>query len=175
MQNIIRITIFYIVLHRALQARVSRQVMMNVEEDHSDDEPKQPERVFLADLRRRGKKKAIAPINRVGSAIRSKHVNVQICCEILSFSTFSVIIKKVFNFDGFCEQVFLEACSHTAPLSSAMFQTVGWWSLTRTRLKAPALQSLSWSLGWPLPLPGQRRTSRIPKNGAMSRYETSRC
>ncbi|XP_074515998.1 mitotic checkpoint serine/threonine-protein kinase BUB1 beta [Sebastes fasciatus] len=57
--------------HKALQARVSRQVMMNVEEDHSDDEPKQPERVFLADLRRRGKKKAIAPINRVGSAIRS--------------------------------------------------------------------------------------------------------
>ncbi|XP_037602426.1 mitotic checkpoint serine/threonine-protein kinase BUB1 beta [Sebastes umbrosus] len=57
--------------HKALQARVSRQVMMNVEEDDSDDEPKQPERVFLADLRRRGKKKAIAPINRVGSAIRS--------------------------------------------------------------------------------------------------------
>lgn len=57
--------------HKALQARVSRQVMMNVEEDDSDDEPQQPERVSLADLKRRGKKKAIAPINRVGSSIRS--------------------------------------------------------------------------------------------------------
>ena len=52
---------------------------MNVEEDDdSDDEPKQPERVSLADLKHRGKKKAIAPVNRVGSAIRSKHVNIQI-------------------------------------------------------------------------------------------------
>ncbi|XP_075964693.1 mitotic checkpoint serine/threonine-protein kinase BUB1 beta [Anarhichas minor] len=55
--------------HKALQARVSRQVMMNVEEDDSDDEPKQPERNSLAELKRRGKKKA--PINRVGSSIRS--------------------------------------------------------------------------------------------------------
>ena len=73
------INIFCIVVRRALQARVSRQVMMNVEEDDdSDDEPKQPERVSLADLKHRGKKKAIAPVNRVGSAIRSKHVNIQI-------------------------------------------------------------------------------------------------
>ncbi|XP_070777122.1 mitotic checkpoint serine/threonine-protein kinase BUB1 beta [Enoplosus armatus] len=57
--------------HKALQARVSRQVMMNVEEDDSDDEPKQPERVSLADLKHRGKKKAIAPINRTGPAIKS--------------------------------------------------------------------------------------------------------
>ncbi|XP_054469430.1 mitotic checkpoint serine/threonine-protein kinase BUB1 beta isoform X2 [Anoplopoma fimbria] len=57
--------------HKALQARVSRQVMMNVEEDDSDDEPKQAERVSLANLKCRGKKKAIAPINRVGHSIRS--------------------------------------------------------------------------------------------------------
>ncbi|XP_068436635.1 mitotic checkpoint serine/threonine-protein kinase BUB1 beta [Clinocottus analis] len=58
--------------HKALQARVSRQVMMNVEEDSDDEQqPKQPERVSLADLKRRGKKKTIAPINRVGSSIRS--------------------------------------------------------------------------------------------------------
>ncbi|XP_034530479.1 mitotic checkpoint serine/threonine-protein kinase BUB1 beta [Notolabrus celidotus] len=57
--------------HKALQARVSRQVMMNVEEDDSDDEPKQPERCSLADLKHRGKKKAIAPVNRTGSAIKS--------------------------------------------------------------------------------------------------------
>ncbi|KAM7375667.1 hypothetical protein PAMP_005456 [Pampus punctatissimus] len=57
--------------HKALQARVSRQVMMNVEEDDSDDEPKQPERISLADLKHRGKKKAVAPVMRTGPAIRS--------------------------------------------------------------------------------------------------------
>ncbi|XP_030574999.1 mitotic checkpoint serine/threonine-protein kinase BUB1 beta [Archocentrus centrarchus] len=57
--------------HKALQARVSRQVMMNVEEVDSDDEPKQAERLSLADLKHRGKKKAVAPINRTGAAIRS--------------------------------------------------------------------------------------------------------
>ncbi|KAM6913206.1 mitotic checkpoint serine/threonine-protein kinase BUB1 beta [Xenentodon cancila] len=57
--------------HKALQARVSRQAMMTVEEDSSDDEPKQPERVCLVDLKHRGKKKAVAPVNRTGPAIRS--------------------------------------------------------------------------------------------------------
>ncbi|KAF3701351.1 Mitotic checkpoint serine/threonine-protein kinase BUB1 beta [Channa argus] len=57
--------------HKALQARVSRQVLMNVEEDDSDNKPKEPERVCLASLKYRGKKKAIAPINRVGPAIKS--------------------------------------------------------------------------------------------------------
>lgn len=59
-------------VYRALQARVSRQVMMNLEQGDSDDEPKQTERVHLADLKYKGKKKAIKPINRTGSAIRSK-------------------------------------------------------------------------------------------------------
>ncbi|KAK5857234.1 hypothetical protein PBY51_010492 [Eleginops maclovinus] len=57
--------------HKALQARVSRQVLMNLEEDDSDDEHKQSDRVSLAELKSRGKKRAITPINRVGSAIRS--------------------------------------------------------------------------------------------------------
>lgn len=53
---------------------------MNVEEEDSDDEPKQLERVSLADLKHRGKKKAVAPINRTGAGIRSKHMNMQIKC-----------------------------------------------------------------------------------------------
>uniref|UniRef100_A0A8D3C242 BUB1 mitotic checkpoint serine/threonine kinase Bb n=1 Tax=Scophthalmus maximus TaxID=52904 RepID=A0A8D3C242_SCOMX len=57
--------------HKALQARVSRRAMMDVEEEESDNEPKEPERVSLADLKHRGKKKAIAPVNRTGPAIRS--------------------------------------------------------------------------------------------------------
>ncbi len=51
---------------------------MELDEDDSDDEPKQPERVSLADLKHRGKKKAIAPINRTGPAIRSKNMTIEI-------------------------------------------------------------------------------------------------
>ncbi|XP_028294038.1 mitotic checkpoint serine/threonine-protein kinase BUB1 beta [Gouania willdenowi] len=56
--------------HKALQARASRHALMNIVEDSSDDESKQPERVSLVDLKHRGKKKAIAPIKRTGAAIR---------------------------------------------------------------------------------------------------------
>ncbi|KAF7657073.1 hypothetical protein LDENG_00032280 [Lucifuga dentata] len=56
--------------HKALQARVSRQVMMSVMEEDSDEELKQPERVSLADLKHRGKRKAITPVNRTGPAIK---------------------------------------------------------------------------------------------------------
>lgn len=63
--------------HKAFQARVSRQVMVNVEEDDSDDEPQQPQRVCLAELKCRGKKKVIAPINRTGTAIRNTSRGLQ--------------------------------------------------------------------------------------------------
>ncbi|XP_076017622.1 mitotic checkpoint serine/threonine-protein kinase BUB1 beta [Genypterus blacodes] len=56
--------------HKALQARVSRQVMMSVMDVDSDEETKQPERISLVDLKHKGKKKAIAPINRTGPAIK---------------------------------------------------------------------------------------------------------
>ncbi|XP_068608168.1 mitotic checkpoint serine/threonine-protein kinase BUB1 beta [Brachionichthys hirsutus] len=57
--------------HKALQARVSRHAMMKVEERNSDDEPNQLERLSLADLKYRGKKKTIVPIIRTGPAIRN--------------------------------------------------------------------------------------------------------
>lgn len=63
----------YLCVYRALQARVSRQVMMNLDQSDSDDESKQAGRVSLADLRFKGKKKVKIPINRTGSAIRSKY------------------------------------------------------------------------------------------------------
>ncbi|KAM4624751.1 mitotic checkpoint serine/threonine-protein kinase BUB1 beta [Polymixia lowei] len=62
--------------HKALQARVSRQVMSMVGED-SDEETKQPERVSLVDLKHRGKRKAIAPVNRTGAAISSNSRGLQ--------------------------------------------------------------------------------------------------
>lgn len=105
---------FCIVVCRALQARVSRQVMMNVEEDDSDDEPKQPERISLADLKHRGKKKAIAPVNRAGSAIRSKHVNIKIKS---AYKKCLVAFKySVFNFDVLLTGISGGLQSHGAPV-----------------------------------------------------------
>lgn len=60
---------------------MARQVMMNVEEEDSDEEPKQPERISLVDLKHRGKKKAVAPVNRTGPAIKSKHTSIFTYCE----------------------------------------------------------------------------------------------
>lgn len=71
---------------------------MNVEEDDSDDEPKQSERVSLADLKHRGKIKAIAPINRTGHAIKGKCLNIPMLqCQRFSSSSLisSVILRKV--------------------------------------------------------------------------------
>ncbi|XP_056151991.1 mitotic checkpoint serine/threonine-protein kinase BUB1 beta [Lampris incognitus] len=64
--------------HKALQARVSRQVMTSMVLDNSDDEAKQPERVSLVDLKHKGKKRAVIPVNRIGAAISSKHQGLQL-------------------------------------------------------------------------------------------------
>lgn len=59
--------------HKALQARVSRQVMSAMGQDDDDDdeeeEARAKERISLVDLKHRGKKKAVAPINRTGTAV----------------------------------------------------------------------------------------------------------
>ncbi len=139
MQNIGIITIFCIVICRALQARVSRQVMMNVEEDDSDDGSKEPERVSLADLKHRGKKKAIAPINRAGSAIKSKRVNIQIK-SVVKFSAdvtssparlnISIIVQKKCLILNFAYRYFWRPAVTRRPCPRQCFkQSVGglWW------------------------------------------------
>ncbi|CAL8272217.1 unnamed protein product [Merluccius merluccius] len=55
--------------HKALQARVSRQVMTNMGDEDSDQESNEPERISLVDLKHRGKKKAIVPVNRVRAVL----------------------------------------------------------------------------------------------------------
>ncbi|CAL8286159.1 unnamed protein product [Lota lota] len=55
--------------HKALQARVSRQVMTTMAEKDSDEESNEPERLSLVDLKHRGKKKAIVPVNRAQAAL----------------------------------------------------------------------------------------------------------
>ncbi|KAM3871297.1 mitotic checkpoint serine/threonine-protein kinase BUB1 beta [Diretmus argenteus] len=62
--------------HKALQARVSRQVMTSVMEEDSDEET-EPERVSLVDLKHRGKKKAIVPVNRTLASIKSNSQGLQ--------------------------------------------------------------------------------------------------
>ncbi|KAJ7989058.1 hypothetical protein DPEC_G00315610 [Dallia pectoralis] len=57
--------------HKALQARVARRVMSGMFEDKDEEEAEQPERASLVDLKHRGKKKAVVPINRVGAALSS--------------------------------------------------------------------------------------------------------
>lgn len=57
---------------KALQARVSRQVMMKMLEGDNDEETKEPERTCLVDLKHKGKKKAIVPINRIGAVLTNK-------------------------------------------------------------------------------------------------------
>ncbi|KAL0969192.1 hypothetical protein UPYG_G00223690 [Umbra pygmaea] len=66
--------------HKALQARVARQVMANMLEEEEEEEETtaaKPERASLVDLKPRGKKKAVAPINRVGAALSSNQHSLQ--------------------------------------------------------------------------------------------------
>lgn len=62
---------FFFFSLRALQARVSRQALLKAEDDDSDEESKEPERISLAQLKQRGKKGAV-PIVRTGNAIKSE-------------------------------------------------------------------------------------------------------
>ncbi|KAK7905000.1 hypothetical protein WMY93_017607 [Mugilogobius chulae] len=64
--------------HKALQARVSRQVLMNANDEDSEEESKQLERMSLSDLKHRGKKKAIVPVNRTGTAVKSVSGGLQL-------------------------------------------------------------------------------------------------
>lgn len=57
--------------HRALQARVCRQMMTAI----TDEEKKvdEPQRVSLVELKAKGKKKAVIPINRVACSVGCKY------------------------------------------------------------------------------------------------------
>ncbi|XP_017331082.2 mitotic checkpoint serine/threonine-protein kinase BUB1 beta [Ictalurus punctatus] len=55
--------------HKALQARVCRQMMTSVIDQETDDEPDEPQRASLNELKAKGKKKAVAPINRATGTV----------------------------------------------------------------------------------------------------------
>ncbi|XP_016308826.1 mitotic checkpoint serine/threonine-protein kinase BUB1 beta-like [Sinocyclocheilus anshuiensis] len=62
--------------HRALQARACRQMMSSMTDQHRDDDdddedegPAEPQRASLSELKAKGKKKAVVPINRVNASV----------------------------------------------------------------------------------------------------------
>ncbi|XP_056107580.1 mitotic checkpoint serine/threonine-protein kinase BUB1 beta [Rhinichthys klamathensis goyatoka] len=56
--------------HRALQARVCRQMMSSMtDQQRDDDDDDEPQRSSLAELKAKGKKKAVVPINRVNASL----------------------------------------------------------------------------------------------------------
>ncbi|MCJ8737040.1 hypothetical protein PDJAM_G00019180 [Pangasius djambal] len=55
--------------HKALQARVCRQMMTSMNDQETDDELSEPQRASLAELKAKGKKKAVAPINRLTGTV----------------------------------------------------------------------------------------------------------
>ncbi|NWS74607.1 BUB1B kinase, partial [Crotophaga sulcirostris] len=62
--------------HRLFQARVSRQTLLGLEETSDEQDTDllgaaEPQRISLAELKVRGKKKGRVPINRVGDAIKA--------------------------------------------------------------------------------------------------------
>ncbi|KFP62255.1 Mitotic checkpoint serine/threonine-protein kinase BUB1 beta, partial [Cariama cristata] len=66
--------------HRQFQARVSRQALLGLEEAPDEEDTgllgsAEPQRSSLADLKGRGKKKMIAPISRVGDALKATNQN----------------------------------------------------------------------------------------------------
>ncbi|XP_078089583.1 mitotic checkpoint serine/threonine-protein kinase BUB1 beta isoform X2 [Mustelus asterias] len=61
---------------RHFQSRVFKQVVASIAEGTNEDfvpEPVQQQRTTLGDLKRRGQKRAMAPVNRVGSSMRSQN------------------------------------------------------------------------------------------------------
>ncbi|XP_061467442.1 mitotic checkpoint serine/threonine-protein kinase BUB1 beta [Rhineura floridana] len=61
--------------HRQFQARVSRQILQDLDEDHDGEEElgafaSEPQRATLAELKGRGKKMVKAPVSRVGNAVK---------------------------------------------------------------------------------------------------------
>lgn len=173
----IRLNLFVFFYWRALQARVTRQTLLKAEEDDSDEEPKEPGRVSLAQLKQRGKK-GIIPIVRTGNAIKSECWNRymhHLWNLISSASLFSSLLWwkcTVSIFNGFCQQVPPEACNYVAYLPPPVLQTVVWSFSMKTRQKMLALQNLSWSRGCPRRPPRQRRMRRRLKDGVTSRYGT---
>ncbi|KAK1793395.1 hypothetical protein P4O66_011774, partial [Electrophorus voltai] len=56
--------------HKALQARVCRQMITSVaDQEKRDEELPEPQRISLVELKAKGKRKAVAPVNRVAGSI----------------------------------------------------------------------------------------------------------
>ena len=193
-----QINVSWITTSRGLQARVSRQVMTSMADKDSDEERNEPERMSLIDLKHRGKKKAIVPINRVRAVLGRKYMHVCLLrlqltpCQL--FATCMLLpvmwsLKRMFIFllrnrplmsilnmsypfpSG---QIMPEPCSRGGPRHRAEPRTAASWFLTRTSVRRLWPPTPNWSPGLPRRLRGPRKTSRSLRSGATWRYE-SRC
>ncbi|NXX96615.1 BUB1B kinase, partial [Centropus bengalensis] len=147
--------------HRQFQTRVSRQTLLGLEEPPEDDtavlEAAEPQRSSLAELKVRGKKKGIAPISRVGSALKA--VN-----QTRSFQT--VTSQQLPNKPGFA--VFDENSASGSEVPVLASQP--WMAPPAARAGENELSAGPWNSGKLLTLtfPPQR-----PRGGASSGIEVS--
>ncbi len=73
-------------ISRALQARACRQMMSSMTDQQGDDDddedegPAEAQRASLAELKAKGKKKAVVPINRVKASVGCEEKRVFFLC-----------------------------------------------------------------------------------------------
>ncbi len=74
-------------ISRALQARACRQMMSSMtdqqrddDDDDEDEGPADAQRASLAELKAKGKKKAVVPINRVNASVGCEEKRVFFLC-----------------------------------------------------------------------------------------------
>ena len=66
--------------------------MTNMADEDSDEESDEPERMSLVDLKHRGKKKAIVPVNRVRAVLGRKYMHVRLPWLQFTLNSFFVFL-----------------------------------------------------------------------------------
>ncbi|XP_069736652.1 mitotic checkpoint serine/threonine-protein kinase BUB1 beta-like isoform X2 [Phaenicophaeus curvirostris] len=125
--------------HRQFQMRVSRQTLLGLEDPADEQEPDvlepaEPQRSTLAELKVRGKKKAIAPVNHVSDALESAN-------STRSFQT--VTSQQLPNKRGFA--VFDENSASGSEVPVLVSQP--WMALPATRSEENELKAGPWNSG----------------------------
>ncbi|XP_072896376.1 mitotic checkpoint serine/threonine-protein kinase BUB1 beta isoform X1 [Hemitrygon akajei] len=124
--------------HRYFQSRICKQVVASINEGTYEElvpEPIQPQRTTLGDLKLSGRKKALAPVNRIGGSVRpqSQGLGQHVVSTREQQSTFTV-----FNENQLCNQPtdqlrLAERQWSTLPSTSAKENEIkpGRWNTTR--------------------------------------------
>ncbi|XP_072121511.1 mitotic checkpoint serine/threonine-protein kinase BUB1 beta isoform X3 [Mobula birostris] len=127
--------------HRYFQSRVFKQVVASINEGTNEElvpEPIQPQRATLGDLKLSGRKKALAPINRIGGSVKpqSQGLGQHVVSTQEQQSTFTV-----FNENQLCNQ----------PTDQLRLAERQWSTLPSTSAKENEIK------------PGRWNTARMPR------------